>query len=921
MMLLQIGIVGGPLGLVRPARAATTADLRIGTLQTVDSLNPYRGINDPSYLLYGLLYDYPFAFDQDGNFIPNLITSATCDAVCQNWTYTVRSGVKWSDNTTFSSVDVNFTFNLDSQNLKFVWAFEPYFNQVVQCGNTWFIGCGARINPANSNQVTVYFKRPFAPGKSLFAPIVQQAQWSKVSPSAIGSYSNSNPIGTGPFIADPSIYSEFKALPAGPLHVSVNRYYHPVGNHTGPSFIQNIYIYEFNDINSLVLAMEAGGASGGVDVAAFTTTSLPALDGYPNVLTQRALQAIQEWNEIGISQANSTKLNPARYDIAVRLAMAHATNKDYILQQFYDNQGVRGDSLVSPVTRAWWYDPVAGGDNLSFDLTLANQILDNAGYTQWSGGSPGSGYRILAAAKQVSIEAPCYQCVNPPNSTVTIPAGTGLQFTLAIRPKTLFPEEYNTAYWLQAEYAKIGIQITVLEEKTENALSGDVYGGNVEMYIWYWSSDEDPNYMLSMESSWTLDGWNDNYWNNGTYNHYYLQQLADQNVLQRQADVKMAQRVQYESASYIIYIFPYGQWAMRTDDWTGWGNWSAHPYRQLNAYWGANPLFFDLQPVACSNCVINQPPTRPVIESGPNLIVRLNTSVAFSAYSSDVETTDQLNWTWDWGDGNTSLTHGTAANPTSSASHAWASTGTYTVTVSVSDGWNPAVASINEVNVTVQVCLNCGTLRGTVKNALDSTAIQGAQVTAGLRGSASDATGAYNFSLPPGSYTATASKFGYSDQSHPATITANSTTWLNFTLTPNEGWIKGTVTSTVGNASVKASIFVKDEATGHILSVGTNDQGVFNISLEPGTYKVNASANGYQNNSVSGVVVLTGQTHTVWLQLTPISTGEQGLSPVVIGAIVAVVVIVAGAVLAVFLTRRRKKKEKEEAKIELPPKT
>ncbi len=176
-MLIQM-VAGGPTGPIGGVKAATAPSptLSIGFLQTIDSLNPYRGLNDPSYLLYGLLYDYPFAFDQDGNLIPNLITSASCvTPTCTEWSYTVRQGVYWSDGTLLTPADVNFTFNYDSQNLKFVWAFEPYFNQVVQCGIKWTVGCGARINPANPDQVIVYFKRPFAPGKSLFAPVVQAA--------------------------------------------------------------------------------------------------------------------------------------------------------------------------------------------------------------------------------------------------------------------------------------------------------------------------------------------------------------------------------------------------------------------------------------------------------------------------------------------------------------------------------------------------------------------------------------------------------------------------------------------------------------------------------------------------------------------------------------------------------------------------
>ncbi len=89
--------VGAALAQSPATTQAAPQDLYLGSLQSIDSLNPYVGINDPSYVLYGLLYDYLFSLDQDGNLVPNLAVSAACDAVCMNWTYQIRQGVLWSD--------------------------------------------------------------------------------------------------------------------------------------------------------------------------------------------------------------------------------------------------------------------------------------------------------------------------------------------------------------------------------------------------------------------------------------------------------------------------------------------------------------------------------------------------------------------------------------------------------------------------------------------------------------------------------------------------------------------------------------------------------------------------------------------------------------------------------------------------------
>ncbi len=936
--MMQIAATGTPLAVSGNARGAPAPNLRIGFLQTVDSLNPYQGLNDPSYLLYGLIYDYPYAFDQDGNWISNIITGASCaDPSCSVWNYSVRQGVYWNDpqnpsaHVELTAEDVNFTWNYDSQNLAHLWAYEPYFNQVVQCGHG-IPQCGAVVYPNNPWNVTLYFNRPFAAGRDLFGPIVQQAQWQSISPSAAGSsYNNPDPIGTGPFIADPNIYSEFQALPTVPLHLSKNPNYHPVGASTPQINIDNIYLYVFTDVTQLTLAIK----NGNIDLAQFTTSTIGPMKNQANIEVQAALQAIQEWNEIGISQcdtsASMNKLDSARFDMNVRRALAMATNKDYIVQNIYDGQGLRGDTLISPITPQWWYNPVTGGDNLTFNLATAQQILINDGWTGTWSDSTGT-YRLNPSPITVSYQSGNsgnYQVENITNTTITIAANTHLQFTIAVRPPAEFPEEYTTAQYLQAQWAQIGVKVNILIEPTENALQTDVYGCNVEMYIWYWSSDPDPNYMLSMESSWTLDGWNDNYWVNTSYNRFYLKQLADLNMTQRESDVQAAQKIQYESASYIIYIFPYGEWAMRTDLWQGWGNWTAHPYRQMNAYWGANPLFFDLNCPTCTGGTGgNQPPTPPYINYPTYSSVYAGENVSLTATSSDAETTDLLNWTWNWGDGTFTITHGTAAAPTSTAGHVWAVAAganytNYTVTVSVSDGWSVPVPTHDPIYMNVtNPPANLGWAAGTIKDT-SGAPIAGAFVSAspsGRTSSTTGTTGAYNFSLAPGTYTLTAqAPLHFDNATSGVAITANTTTTVNFILTPNAGWIVITVEDTSGSKLAGATILVTDKATQHTFTAKTNSTGGYNVSEEPGAYMVNVTMSGYKP-ATQNTTVSAGQASPLTFKLEALPGPVTDYVPLIIAS-VAIVVIVALVALAIVMSRRRKKKEEEEGKIELPPKT
>ena len=901
---------------------ATSADLKIGFLESVDSLNPFQGLNDPSYLLYGLIYDYLFSFDEDGNYVPNLALSASCDAVCMNWTYQIRQGVTWHDGTPFTVDDVVFSINYNSQSIFHLWAFEPYMNRIVQCSGKYpKQGCGAFSNsPWN---VTVYFDRPFVPGKSVFVPIIQKAQWQGISPQqAQYSYPNPNPIGTGPFVADAGIYTEYQNQPAQALHLFKNPNYHPVGTHTGPSPIDNIYLQQFQDEATMAIAL----LKGDIDLAKMTSAGIGTVQGKPNVGTQEGLLSTQYWNEIGIEQSDpgnkQTSLNPARWDVSVRRAMAMATNKDYVVSTIYQGKGVRGDSLMSPITPQWWYDPTSDpGANLTFDIAKANAVLDAAGYgSYWTDTSTGKQYRMATNAISLSIQTNACMCPNPSNVTKPVPAGQHLEFKMDVRLE--FPQEQQTANYLQAEWEKIGIKLDV-QALAEDALSAEVYGGLTDTYIWYWSGDPDPNYLLSIESGYTLDGWNDNYWNNATYNQLYVEHLAATDPTQRQSIVRTAEKLNYESAAYIIYIFPYGEWAYRTDLWTNWGDWNAHPYRQMDAFWGANPLFFDLQ--YTGTITPNQPPAKPVISGTTYRSTFTNITQQFTATSSDPEATDSLTFKWDWGDGNITVgpPRPATGTVTDTATYSWPIPGNYTVKVSVADGFNAPVFSNSIYENVTSPPPSLGVISGFVKLA-SGTPIAGASVsvTPGNYGNDTISDGSYTIQLPPNTYTVSASAPLHNTSSQSGVVvTASTTKWVNFTLGFTAGWIAGSVVSDAdGSPLASIGITVLSGSTS-ITATSTNASGQYKVSVVAGTYSVRATSSSYVQQTQTGIIVTGGQITTAdFRMVAPPPPPGGGLSTlVIVGIGVAVVLVAVAAVLAFLYMRRKRAKEAEESTINIPP--
>ena len=76
----------------------------------------------------------------------------------------------------------------------------------------------------------------------------------------------------------------------------------------------------------------------------------------------------------------------------------------------------------------------------------------------------------------------------------------------------------------------------------------------------------------------------------------------------------------------------------------------------------------------------NQPPTVAWTQPAPRRSLRVTVACAFNSTGTVDPNGDQIRYAWDFGDGTTS----TSASP----SKTYATAGTYTVTLTVTDGWN-----------------------------------------------------------------------------------------------------------------------------------------------------------------------------------------------------------------------------------------
>jgi hypothetical protein len=168
-----------------------------------------------------------------------------------------------------------------------------------------------------------------------------------------------------------------------------------------------------------------------------------------------------------------------------------------------------------------------------------------------------------------------------------------------------------------------------------------------------------------------------------------------------------------------------------------------------------------------------------------------------------------------------------------------------------------------------------GSLTGKVTDASTQEAIIGANVSLGTMNTTTGTNGTYAFTdLEPNTYTVTASADGYVSATATVEVTAGEPTIRDLQLTPETtapttGGLEGTVTSTAGVPIIGANVSLGTMNT----TTGTNGSYAF-TDLEPNTYTVTASADGYQT-ATGSVAVEAGKTAVLALELSPDPPDEE----------------------------------------------
>jgi peptide/nickel transport system substrate-binding protein len=496
--------------------ASDTTTFRVGWLLEPDNLNPFIGLLGQDYEIWHLNYDFLVGWDpKDFSPRPEIAESWQVSQDGKTWTFKIRQGVKWQDGEPLTAKDVAFTFNYIIDNE--LSTLDVYTRGIVSA------------KAVDDATVEITTDRPKANILSMVVPILPEHIWSKVDGKAAAStYQNKPPIiGSGPFQVVEWQKGKF-------LRLTANKDYW-----AGAPKVDELLFENYRNADTMAADLKSGGIDAAIELP---LAQVPGLKGTP---TLKVLKGTHwRFNELGFNCYDSPNSlgNPVLLDEKFRQALSFAIDRQKIVDVAFFGQADVGSTLLPPYS-AYHYEPSAD-ELFTYDPEEAKTQLDLAGYQDKNG----DGLRETKDGKPLNLD-------------------------LMVTNDS--PENRTAAKLIAGWFQDVGIKVTlrivdagVLLDAQYN-YKGDVYAPDYDMFIWYWTQDSDPSFMLAVPTKDNIEGWNDTLWWSPETDKLFNDQDQALDVNQRIAAAQEMQKLVYQASNYLVFAYPYQMEGYNSDRWQG----------------------------------------------------------------------------------------------------------------------------------------------------------------------------------------------------------------------------------------------------------------------------------------------------------------------------------------------------------------
>ena len=495
---------------------------RIGYGGSPDTLNPGTAVLTEAYTMFALVYDAMYTYNFDGTYSLSLAESVDRSADGLTYTYKIRSGIKFHDGQPLTARDVAFTYNLNKAHAEFPYMnpYTSYMESITAPDDTTVV---IRLNAAIPN----------IESQLVFQYVLPAHLWQAHADGAAAvEFENETLIGSGPFKLLEYKQGEFVRLGANKLHFS------------RPPKVDEVIFQTFGSPDALVQAISTGQ----VDmITELPNTAAEKLGQTANVKVVSAAPFAPAVSDIIFNQATSESCpsesactgKVALQDRQVRLALAHATNKQQLIDVVLLGKGTPGLTLIPNGLGMWFNDSLK---DYEYNPAKANKILDDAGYDKQ--GDLRCSLPGCSRAEMMNFR------MYWPSDSVDAPRMA----------------ELLAGMWKEIG---VGLQPQAIDPDALTALCCPAF--DFDIMLWGWGSDPDPNLLLNvMRTESIATGSSETGYSNARYDALYDQQVVELDLQKRKALVWEMQRQVHEDAVYIIPYYEMQVQALRTDRFSGW---------------------------------------------------------------------------------------------------------------------------------------------------------------------------------------------------------------------------------------------------------------------------------------------------------------------------------------------------------------
>lgn len=554
---------------------------KIGLPERVDSLNPYIGLSHSSMIFYGLVYDCLQSVGNDMESEPNLaIDWQIVDEIQPYgsvWEYNLTENAVWHDGVPFDANDVVFTLNLLAGNYSTILAYHPY---------TYFIHHAELVD---DRTVRVHFfdrgsgeSIPFSFGDSLFIPILPRHLFLDHDATFLGfswsgAQESSDPplVGTGPFMVTSAVLDEW--MEGDRITLVRNPDYHWAIDQEREVDVDEVRLYFYDDDTAMALALEHGN----LDVASLSPESLLHLRNKTdsgetwNVQTYSGPTCTNQLLTITFGNYRNAS-SPLIDDVVIRRALSMVIDRSEVIEDAYLGLADEGSTLISPLDQDMHYE-VTEAEVIGYDPVAAAQLLEEHGY-RFTNESP---YVRVATNDSASVQ------------NGWVPENTPLELTICAMQRDIHLRAI--AEMASSAWGELGVKVYIVYVTNTYWPTYPITPVDYDILLTERTlSHPDPAYILFSDSICAGDDWLSYGYSNETYDQYYFESVTSVVEAERVQSVKDCQRVYYLDVGAIVLAYPNQTYAWRTDTISGWGDWSANPGRSIDAFWGGNPLYFDI---------------------------------------------------------------------------------------------------------------------------------------------------------------------------------------------------------------------------------------------------------------------------------------------------------------------------------------